>query len=44
MPVVPAKPSEMPLSDASVNRILSNSKIRRQLIIRLLDMDSDYGI
>ncbi len=39
-PEAPAKISEMPLSDASVDRILSNAKIRRQLIKRLLDMDA----
>lgn len=42
-PEVPVKSGEMPLSDASVDRILSNAKIRRQLIKRLLDMDAPDG-
>lgn len=40
-PETPSKSGEMTLSDASVDRILSNAKIRRQLIKRLLDMDAN---
>ena len=37
-PEPPAKSDEFKLSDASVDRILSNTRVRNQLIVRLLEM------
>lgn len=37
-PEPPAKPEEFKLSNASVDRILSNPRVRNQLIVRLLEM------
>lgn len=42
-PEAPAKPGELKLSKASVDRILSNPRIRNQLIIQLLEMGAGSG-
>lgn len=42
-PETPAINTDFRLTNASVDRILSNSKLRNQLIVRLLEMGEDRG-